>query len=271
MSADDSCRPPRKIDPCVDYAFIRIMSDPEILLDFISRVFEEQEVEVSEVTIQNRDIAEDKLSIADVQAIDDQGRIVQIEIQLIVDRFLRPRILFTWALNYTKSITKGMEYAELKPTFSIWVLGEKMVDDDHPHHHFSLYDKKRDVTLTDHLGIHTLELPKCPPRRRIETGLDRWIYFLEHGREFDPWNPPEVLKTTVMQKVFKVLQEISQEEKDYLNYRRRLDVQMLTGSRQKHERQLQEKLKIAEQRNAELMEALRKNADELPDEILKLL
>ncbi|MDJ0842030.1 MAG: Rpn family recombination-promoting nuclease/putative transposase [Acidobacteriota bacterium] len=241
----------RHIDPCVDYAFIRIMSDPEILLDFITRVFEKQDVQIKSVTIknpiQNRNIADDKLSIADLLALDHLGRTIQIEIQLIVDVFLPARILFTWALNYTKSINKGTDYDQLQPTYSIWVLGGKMIDNTYAHHNFALYDEDRKVKLTDQLSIHTLELPKCPPKRKIESGLDRWIYFFEHGREFDPGKPPEELQTPVMQKVFKVLQEISQEEKEYLIYRNRLDAQMQAGARQNYEKRLLESLETSKQ------------------------
>ena len=229
----------RKINPQIDFVFKRIMSEPEIILDFLTHVFAAQGVVIKKVTlvdpIKPRTVADEKLSVADVLLEDDQGRFVQVEIQLIIPDCLPSRMLYTWAANHTKGLTRGKTYETLKPTYAIWVLGGKLLDDEHAHHHFELIDAVHKTKLTNQLSIHTLELPKCPPKSKIKTGLEQWIYFFEHGSEFDPNHPPRFLQTPVMDKVFKVLQEISDKDEVYWLYRKRLDAQMKGGGNSKAE------------------------------------
>jgi hypothetical protein len=91
------------------------------------------------------------------------------------------------------------------------------------HHQFLIYDPEHKVQLRNHLEIHTLELPKCPEAAKINTELERWVYFFRHGKHIDPANPPPLLRTGIMEQVMAVMPDISERETDYLAYRARWD------------------------------------------------
>ena len=84
---------------------------------------------VAEVEILNpyneREFLDDKLSIVDVQAREGQGRVFQVEIQLLVPPELPARILYGWTDLYSAQLHSGQDYGELRPTYSIWLLDEQ--------------------------------------------------------------------------------------------------------------------------------------------------
>ena len=79
-----------------------------------------------------REFLDDKLSIVDVKARDGQGRLYQIEIQLLGYPELPARIFYTWADLYSAQLGSGQDYAALRPTYAIWLLAEDLLRDDRP-------------------------------------------------------------------------------------------------------------------------------------------
>ena len=76
-----------------------------------------------------REFLGDKLSVVDVKARDEAGRIYQVEIQLLVLPDLPARILYGWADLYSAQLASGQDYGDLKPTYAIWLLGETLLAD----------------------------------------------------------------------------------------------------------------------------------------------
>ena len=70
----------------------------------------------------DREFLDDKLSIVDAKARDQHGSLHQIEIQLLANRDLLARILYTWADLYSGQLKSGQDYSQLKPTYAIWLL-----------------------------------------------------------------------------------------------------------------------------------------------------
>ncbi|MCP4408753.1 MAG: hypothetical protein GY807_13515, partial [Gammaproteobacteria bacterium] len=60
--------------------------------------------------------------------------------------------------------------------------------------------------------------------------MDTWVYFFEHGKEIDPDNPPEKLKTGIMRQVMTVMLGISQKQADLWAYHSRVDARRLRDS-----------------------------------------
>ena len=81
---------------------------------------------VTEVELLNpynpRDFLEDKLTEVDVKARDKEGRVYQIEVQLVLGPHMTRRVVYTWGSVMAKQIKKGAPFSEVRPVISIWLL-----------------------------------------------------------------------------------------------------------------------------------------------------
>ena len=105
------------IDPLVDYAFKRVFGTPaslHLLKHFLTAVIQPSSpIESLELLnpLNERDFADDKLTVVDVKAWDASGRIFQIEVQLLVKTALAARMLQNWATLYNAQLNKGDAFA----------------------------------------------------------------------------------------------------------------------------------------------------------------
>jgi len=144
-----------------------------------------------------REFLDDKLSIVDVKARDAGGRLYQIEIQLLNVADLPARVLYGWADLYSAQLQGGDGYDQLKPTYSIWLLGQavrpKLTE---VVHRFRLRDDQG-RSLLDHGGIWLLELNKFVADR-VETEQQRWLKFFQDGERLDETHLPHWMQTYEM-------------------------------------------------------------------------
>ena len=125
----------------------------------------------------DKEFLDDKLSIVDVKANDQSGRIFQIEVQLAYYTDLPARMLYTWGDIYCKQLKSGNDFTNLKPTYSIWLMGKNAIKDDDKYvHAYKLRDETGKL-LTDHGGIWLLELEKFSAVH-VENEQERWLKFL---------------------------------------------------------------------------------------------
>ncbi|MDO4585337.1 MAG: Rpn family recombination-promoting nuclease/putative transposase, partial [Planctomycetia bacterium] len=125
---------------------------------------------------------EDKRSILDIKAIDNDNRVYDIEMQTVnKDAFLN-RILYYWSRLYCEQIQSGDDYSRLNPVVSIvltrFVMFPELSD---IHNVFNITaEKNPEYILTDDLQIHTLELAprKLAALAEIQEPLRRWLDFL---------------------------------------------------------------------------------------------
>ena len=132
-----------RIDPVVDCVFKALLGAEEnrqLLIHFLNAMLgSELPAPIESVEIlspyNERDSSDDKLSIVDVKARDDQGRIYQIEIQLNTHAQLPARMLFGWGSLYSKQLKRGRKYHLLKPSYAIWLLVDSLFreHDDYLH------------------------------------------------------------------------------------------------------------------------------------------
>jgi len=221
-----------KINPTVDCVFKAILGtekNKNLLIHFLNAILEPKNgSRIQDVTLLNpyneREFIGDKLTIVDVKAIDENGKMYQIEIQLAMHAALDARILYTWSHLYHSQIQDGDNYQKLQPVISIWILNGILFEKvEECHIPFSVYNLKHELILTDHLAIHLLQLPKWQSIDPIASEKERWLYLFKEGQNVDLDNPPETLNTEEMRQVMKVLHRFSENETDYLLYQSRLD------------------------------------------------
>jgi predicted transposase/invertase (TIGR01784 family) len=217
------------IDPKVDCVFKALLGKEEnsnLLVHFLNAVLgtELSEPIVSVVIINpynDKEFLDDKLTIVDVKANDQSGRIFQIEIQLAYYTDLPARMVYTWGDIYCKQLQSGSDFANLKPTYSIWLLGKNAIKDDDKYvHGYKLRDETGKL-LTDHGGIWLLELEKFSAAH-VENEQERWLQFFKTGNSLnDDHELPDWMNTQEMRQAMSTLRQFSEKDKDYFAYQAR--------------------------------------------------
>lgn len=223
------------IDPKIDCVFKALLgaeANRRLLIHFLNAVLgSDLPAPVIEVEILNpyneREFLDDKLSVVDVKARDLHGRVFQVEIQLLVLPDLAARILYGWSDLYASQLASGQEYRELKPTYSIWLLGETLrVGVPEYRHCFRMRDEQG-RPLIDHGGIWLLELGKfaagrtCTEDLDVATELERWLRFFTQGEQLDADALPLWMQTEEMQQAMSTLEVFSEKERAYHLYQAR--------------------------------------------------
>jgi predicted transposase/invertase (TIGR01784 family) len=167
---------------------------------------------------------DDKVSILDIKARDDQGRLYNLEMQMLATAALVQRLLFYWSRVYSQQLSEGDDYTRLRPTISICFVNGALFA-DRPEHHtlFRLLDATGQVCLTDDLVVHAIELPKFTRTlAELRTPLDFWLYFLKNGGELDADALPDALNRPDQQKAMGVLKMLAQSDVERELYEGRL-------------------------------------------------
>ena len=219
------------VDPTVDCVFKAILGSNEhinLLLNFITSVCHDDLISpFTDLTIINpyneKDFLSDKMSIVDVKAIDGFGNTFQIEIQLFVLGSLKQRMIYNWADLYCHQIKEGDSWSKLKPVISIWLVCRTVFQDFSGFHsHFSFYDAKNKLKLSEHANIHIIELGKWN-KSEIENDLDRWTRFFKEGKDLDDSSLPNYMLTQEMKQAMAILKQFSEKERAYDRYRARIN------------------------------------------------
>ncbi len=219
-----------RIDPKVDCVFKALLGAEDnrrLLIHFLNAMLGgELAAPITDVEILNpyheREFVSDKLSIVDVKARDQGQRQYQIEIQLLNVAELPGRIVYGWAELYRSQLKKGDGYDQLKPAYSLWLLGEALWPKrEGGLHRFRLRDE-RGRDLVDHGGIWLVELSKCVVDE-VHTEQERWLKFFVEGEGLDDARLPKWMQTEEMKQAMSTLQGFSDQERAYHRYQARQD------------------------------------------------
>jgi predicted transposase/invertase (TIGR01784 family) len=195
------------MNPKVDIVFKKIFGSEEnkdILKSFINSVLSKDE-QISELVLKNpysiSDYKNGKMTILDIKATDEKGRLYDIEMQISEQGYFGQRALYYWGKTYTGQIDfEGSRFATLKKTVIISVLDFEYFSDntDNIRYHRSVQAKDKDTNSTynelDYFEMHFIELPKFTKKlSELKTTLDRWATFLNRAYEFEKDNIPAEL------------------------------------------------------------------------------
>jgi predicted transposase/invertase (TIGR01784 family) len=219
------------IDPRIDCVFKSLLgneSNRNLLVHFINATLASELVApITRVEILNpyneKEHLDDKLSIVDVKAKDEHGRVYQIEIQLLFFSNLPARMLYTWADVYSQQLQSGDKYHELNPTYSIWLLGENAIKHDDQYIHRYKFRDEAGIPLIEHGGIWLFELEKFNAQV-IDNEQARWLRFFKEGKQLnDENNLPDWMNTQEMKQAMNTLCQFSEKERHYFAYQARQD------------------------------------------------
>ena len=218
------------IDPKVDCVFKSILgneSNRNLLVHFLNATLGSELVSpITSVEILNpyneKEHLDDKLSIVDVKAKDERGRVYQIEIQLDYFGYLPARMLYTWSDVYSQQLQSGEKYYKLNPTYSIWLLAENAIKHDDQYIHRYKFRDEAGVPLIEHGGIWLFELEKFNAQV-IDNEQARWLRFFKEGKQLNDLNLPDWMNTQEMKHAMNTLCQFSEKERNYFAYQARQD------------------------------------------------
>jgi predicted transposase/invertase (TIGR01784 family) len=174
----------------LDFIFKLIFGDEkhaDVLAEFLMSVLKLPMSEFDSLAIVDphlqRVFEDDKLGILDVKLRLASGKIIDIEIQVKYIPHLHERGIFYTSKMITEQIHSGNDYHAIKPVVTIIITDFIMYAADCAYHHrFELYDKEHNMTFSDLISIHVLELPKLP-ETDDETPLWSWMKFIKTDDE----------------------------------------------------------------------------------------
>jgi predicted transposase/invertase (TIGR01784 family) len=245
-----------RIDPKVDCVFKALLGaevNRGLLIHFLNAVLgAELPRPITTVEILNpyneKEFLDDKLSIVDVKARDIDGCLYQIELQLLNHRDLPARITYGWADLYASQLNAGQDYALLRPTYAIWLLGEALLPDEPGYAHDI---RLRDATgrmFGEHGGIRLLEIGKFAGEA-VHTEQERWLKFFKEGVALDPEHLPPWMNTPEMRQVMSTLSTFSEKDRAYHAYQARQEFLRVQRAMQQD---MEERTRALEQAEAKL-------------------
>jgi predicted transposase/invertase (TIGR01784 family) len=223
------------IDPKIDYAFKRLFgSEPHqrLLIHLLNAVLQPPPTErVATIEILNpfndKEALDDKLSVVDIKARDQQGRQFNIEMQLLPYADFPQRVLYYWARLYQQQLHASEEYDQLRPTIAIGFVNRVLFAQVPAYHlRFRLLEAMHGVAFTEDLAIHMLELPKFTRSAdELQSELDPWLYFLRYAEGLDTEALPPALQIPEIEHAMEVLTMLTQSDLERERYEARLKLE----------------------------------------------
>jgi predicted transposase/invertase (TIGR01784 family) len=203
-----------KVNPKIDLVFKKLFGSEEnkdILLSLINAILP-LEQQVAKIVLKNpynvSDYAEGKLSILDIKAEGEDGRLFDVEMQIRGSKYYGKRALFYWAKIFGSQLDYVLEesqendssievgYSDLKKCIVISLMDFNFFDDTKYHRFYTLKDgdtheQHKDL---DYLDLYFIELKKYKGKlQNLNTTLERWITFLNNAHRYDNKTLPKEL------------------------------------------------------------------------------
>ncbi|HJD55762.1 MAG TPA: Rpn family recombination-promoting nuclease/putative transposase [Rickettsia endosymbiont of Pyrocoelia pectoralis] len=228
-----------KINPRVDLAFKKIFGveeNKDLLISLINSIVSEKD-QVAEVTLLNpynpKNFAADKLSILDIKAKSESGKMFNIEIQVTDEADYDKRALFYWSKLYTEQLKAGDDYSKLNKTIGIHILNfTSIANTDEYHHAFDLTDRYTGIKYFEDIELHTIELDKFAKNvaeeladvvKKVKNALDMWLAFLTRHDLLNKDKLPKELNNKELKKALNVLEVLNLSNEEREEYENRLN------------------------------------------------
>jgi predicted transposase/invertase (TIGR01784 family) len=223
------------ISPLVDFAFKLVLGSPEhsgITIHFLNSILVGQP-RITQVEILNpflgKEFDDDKLSILDIRATDEHGRLLNIEMQTSLPAGMAQRLTYYVSSLYVGQLSEGQEYYELRPAISICVLSQAMFGKPPALHlDFRLREVSTNLALTDDLQIHLLQLNHLQVTAENvynSSPAERWAYFLQNADKLTPDEVRRLFPDQEFSEAAGVLEMISRTPEQLMAYNARLKFQ----------------------------------------------
>ena len=160
---------------------------------------------------------EEKLGILDLKATLGDGKICDVEIQLVDNKDTEARFLYYWSRIYSSQLKKGNIYTDLNKVIGIIILDfplekTKALENICTEWKITEVTTGLNLVLTEMLQIYIIEISKA--KRTLEkepnNELAQWVLFLDNPNQEEVFKAMETNKE--LKEAMKNLDEISQQE-----------------------------------------------------------
>jgi predicted transposase/invertase (TIGR01784 family) len=206
--------------PSLDFVFKGIFgteeNKDEVLLNFINEAVRETESKpFTSLTLVNthidKDMIDDKRSILDVRAKNEDGKQVNVEIQVKSKKNMAKRTLYYWSKLYEEQLGESKPYTDLKKTITMNIMVSRLLPNERLHNVFHLREDHTGEVLVDDIEIHFFELSKLTKAHRMDDPLVRWLTFIK-GVSQEMWEEL-AMGTPGLKKAMTTLEFLSQDKK----------------------------------------------------------
>ena len=128
------------------------------------------------------------------------------------------------------------------------------------HHCFQLVDDVEGRRFSDHIELHTLQLPRFQASQPLDEE-GRWVYFLKEARNFTEL--PASLDSPALRKAMSKLDDIRESTADRLRYLAREDYLHLQATLEYSRKKAEEDLKQTQEKLGQTQEQLGQTQEQL--------
>ena len=228
------------ISPTVDFAFKLVFGSPDhsrITIHLLNSILDLPSP-ITSVTIQNpfleKDDQDDKRSVLDIRAVDQDGRIFNVEMQTTLPAGMNRRLVYHGARIYGGQLNEGDPYSVLRPAIVICVLTKPLFPEaDELHLDFRLRDAAGRI-LADDLQVHLLQLSKLAVMAQnvsSASAIEQWAYFMLNAETLTVNDVQRMFADQEFTEAAGVLEMISKTPEQRMQYDARLKFQMDEAAR----------------------------------------
>ena len=228
-----------RVNPRVDLAFKKIFGveeNKDLLISLINSIVTKED-QVKEVTLLNpynpKSFLNDKLSVLDIKAKGESGKMFNIEIQVTDEANYDKRALYYWAKLYAGQLKEGSRYSELNKTIGIHILNFTGITNiDKYHNIFRLKEDETGLKYFEDIELHTIELNKFADNikeelsdivKKVKNALDIWVAFFTRNDLLNKDKLPKELNSKELKKALNVLEVINLSDEEREEYENRLN------------------------------------------------
>ena len=160
---------------------------------------------------------EEKLGILDLKATLGDGRICDVEIQLVDNQDTEARFLYYWSRIYSSQLHKGNIYQDLNKVIGIIIIDfplekTKALENICTEWKITEVTTGLNLVLTDMFQIYIIEISKAKKtlEREPNNELVQWVLFLDNPNQEEVFKAMETNKE--LKEAMQNLDEISQQE-----------------------------------------------------------
>jgi predicted transposase/invertase (TIGR01784 family) len=172
---------PNILSPRYDEVFKMLFGDEQnkdILAPFLKAALPLPEDDYEQIELLNPflpgEVLDDKVGILDLRVRTKSGKLIDVEIQVANHSALKERVLYYLARLFTGQIGEGDSYRKLKPAIGVVITDFKWIGDSSSYHNdYRLRDLLSGSLFSEHLSLHTLELPKVSG---VDDGTELWAW-----------------------------------------------------------------------------------------------
>ncbi len=241
-----------------DFVFKRVFTkdgNEDLLKDFLTAILD---IEIKEIEIKNPEMTKEskeaKLEILDIRAKANNNMLINIEMQVRDYKDIGKRSMAYTSKVYSDQLKVGDKYQDACKTIAINILNFNFFKRNTYHSisrmkfeeieeekYVNMEYEKEEEYATKDIEIHYIELPKFIKKNPgVASKLEQWLWLI--CGEGEKLKMAEE-KNEEVKKASKVLEEISQDEKEQMHYLSRLMKQMDEESYYSYARKEGEKLR----------------------------